>query len=138
MKFGNCFFNCSNWEKFVEKNRETNWWRHQMNWIFSTIFSQFGKLKKKTDFFLSLPVEKEIIVNICWKTNRRFGIPDWWKYIMNSLPFDDVHLLAHVAFSTDVITRREHLKLQFEHQINQQTFLTVLKDSHFLQSVWKE
>ena len=60
-----------------------------------------------------------------------------WKLYNPYYPFDDVHLLAHVAFSTDVITRREHLKLQFEHQINQQTFLAVLKDSHFLQSVWK-
>ena len=27
-KFG---FNCSNWEKFVEKIREINWWKHLMN-----------------------------------------------------------------------------------------------------------
>ena len=27
------FFNCPNWEKFVEKIRETNWWKHLMNWI---------------------------------------------------------------------------------------------------------
>ena len=25
------FFNGSNWEKFVEKIRETNWWKHLMN-----------------------------------------------------------------------------------------------------------
>ena len=25
------FFNCSNWEKFVEKIRETNWWNYLMN-----------------------------------------------------------------------------------------------------------
>ena len=25
------FFNCSNWEKFVKKFRDTNWWKHLMN-----------------------------------------------------------------------------------------------------------
>ena len=25
------FFNCSNWEKFMEKIHETNWWKHLMN-----------------------------------------------------------------------------------------------------------
>ena len=25
------FFDCSNWEKFVEKNCETNWWNYLMN-----------------------------------------------------------------------------------------------------------
>ena len=25
------FFNCSNWERFVDKIGETNWWKHLMN-----------------------------------------------------------------------------------------------------------
>ena len=25
------FFNCTNWEKFVDKIGETNWWKHLMN-----------------------------------------------------------------------------------------------------------
>ena len=27
------FFNCSNWDIFIEKIRETNWWKHMMNSI---------------------------------------------------------------------------------------------------------
>ena len=54
--------------------------------ILSTNLSQFEPLKKKTNlllvqnmfFFLSLPVEKEIITNI-----RRFGIRNRWNYLMS-------------------------------------------------------
>ena len=30
-------FNCSNWERFVEKFRETNWWKYLMNPTFVKI-----------------------------------------------------------------------------------------------------
>ena len=58
--------------------------------ILSTNLSQFEQLKKKTNFllvqnmffFLSLPVEKEIIINI-----RRFGIRNWWKLSDESINF---------------------------------------------------
>ena len=44
------FFNCSNWEKFVGKNRETNWWKQLLNsliiggkscWKFTALFWRF-------------------------------------------------------------------------------------------------
>ena len=35
-------------------------------------------------FFYSLPVEKEIITNICQKI-RRFRIQNWWNYLMSPL-----------------------------------------------------
>ena len=33
--YHNFFFNCSNWEKFVEEISETNWWKHLMNSLFA-------------------------------------------------------------------------------------------------------
>ena len=45
------FFNCSNWEKFVDEVGETNWWKHPMNslieWvseIFTDILADHNKV----------------------------------------------------------------------------------------------
>ena len=45
---------------------------------------------------------------------------------------DDVHLLADIAFPTDIVPGREHLQLQFQDQVYQQAFLGVLKDPNLL------
>ena len=37
------FFNCSNGEKFAEKIRQTNWWKHLINSLFTLFFSAVCK-----------------------------------------------------------------------------------------------
>ena len=78
-------------------------------------------------FFLSLPVEKEIITNI-----RRFAIQNWWNYLMNpsifllhrtlffstkvwKLPLTPLKVLCHLYFpySSDQCVRKI-LQRQFE------------------------
>ena len=67
------FFNCSNWGKFVEKIRETNWWKHLMNSIF--------------EFPSSLPcfLLKTLTLQISDSAfNFEFKI-DYWKLNPNSI-----------------------------------------------------
>ena len=55
----------------------------------STIFSQFEKLKKKINFLLFKKMFFSQFAN--WKINhnknafKKFRIPNWWNYLMNSL-----------------------------------------------------
>ena len=44
------FFNCSNWEKLVEKTSEKNWWKHEMN-----SFYVYNQCCYETPEFLSCP-----------------------------------------------------------------------------------
>ncbi|KAF3857479.1 hypothetical protein F7725_009338 [Dissostichus mawsoni] len=49
--------------------------------------------------------------------------------------FDDIHFPPNVPLFTDVVTRTEDLRLEFQNQLNKQTCFAVLKDAHFLQGL---
>ena len=62
------FFNCSNWEKFVEKIGETNWWTYLMNSLIDLWRNLEGgkKLRKShhLEDVLAIPVTAEKITNL--------------------------------------------------------------------------
>ena len=49
------FLKCSNWEKFVEKISEPNWWKHLMNSLYNMKSTHVEKVSLNEDS-LSLPI----------------------------------------------------------------------------------
>ena len=55
-KFG-LFFNCSSWEKFVEKISEINWWKYLMNSLLKWEFSICHTWKEESSsYMLCIPI----------------------------------------------------------------------------------
>ena len=83
----------------------------------------------QNSLFLSLPVEKEIITNICYK-NRRFRIHDWWNYLMSpsfDVNFDLLLLstflsiwafLAHYFQQENLTWFHHSIFIAFQHSVN--------------------
>ena len=66
----------------------------------------------KTGFFLSLPVEKAILINrySLWKfVDSKFEIRDWWNYLMNSFKASQA-----IPISVPLPTKKEKLDEKLE------------------------